>query len=153
MTLESSTAMVNRSTVALLFFGLLMLVLFAGCGGTPQPDPPTPPAPAPAPLSASNLNLIFVVSEDLAYATPGDVNRRTANLTDRGLQRTVLLASFLKTNVLGGENVTGIHVLEPMTHLQTAAEYPDMVPLETMQQFAAMNRVTLSYPGQQAITA
>ena len=147
--------MVNRSTAALLFFALLMLVLLAGCGGSAQPDPPTPPAPAPAsgPLSASNLNLIFVVSEDLAYATPGDVNRRTANLTDRGLQRSLLLASFLKKNILGGNNVTGIHVLEPMTHLQTAAQYPDMVPLETMQQFAAMNRVTLSYPGQQAITA
>ncbi len=143
--------MVNRSAPVFLFFALLTLVVLAGCGGSAQPDPPTPPAPTP--LSASNLNLIFVVSEDLAYAAPGDLNPRTANLTDRGLQRSLLLASFLKTNVLGNTNVSGIYALEPMTHLQTSAHYPDMVALETMQQFAAMNQVTLSYPGQQAITA
>src|SRR5271156_5012710 len=101
MTMER-TSMINRSAPVLLFFTLLMIALLAGCGGSAQPDPPTPPTPAPGPLSASNLNLIFVVSEDLAHATPGDMNFRTANLTSRGLQRSLLLASFLKTSVLGG---------------------------------------------------
>lgn len=135
--------MVNRPAPVLLFFALLTLVLHAGCGGSAQPDPPAPPAPAP--LSASNLNLIFVASEELAYAAPGDIDRTTANLTDRGLQRSLLLASFLKKNVLGKENVSAIYTLQPMTHLQTTGHYPDMVPLETMQQFAAMNQITLSY--------
>ncbi|MGD0697833.1 MAG: putative Ig domain-containing protein, partial [Terriglobia bacterium] len=61
----------------------------------------------PAPLSADNINLIFVVSEDLAYQASGDVNPLTANLTSQGLQRSLLMAPFLQQNVLGGENVTG----------------------------------------------
>jgi len=143
--------MVNRS-VAVLLFALLTLC-FAGCGGSAQPDPPTPPAPAPSPLRAGNVNLIFVVSEDLRYAAPGDIDHRTANLTDRGLQRTLSLASFLKSNVLGGKNVSAIYALEPMTHLQTAAHYPDMVPLETIQQFVVMNRITLAYENLAPVTA
>ena len=100
----------------------------------------------PAALSASNINLIFVVSEDVAYQASGDVNPLTANLTSQGLQRSLLLAPFLQQNVLGGENVTGIYALEPMTHLQTTATgyYPDMVALETIQQFALLNQITLS---------
>jgi len=46
--------------------------------------------------------------------------------------------------VLGMQNVTEIYALEPMTHLQTANNYPDMVGLETIQQFAMLNQVTLS---------
>jgi len=114
----------------------LALALLSGCGVTSQPTP--------APLSATNLNLIFVVSEDLAYQTSGDVNPQTANLTDRGLQRTLLMGAFLKQHVLGGNNVTGIYALEPMTHLQTASNYPDMGGLETIQQFAMLNQVTIS---------
>jgi hypothetical protein len=100
----------------------------------------------PAPLSADNINLIFVVSEDLAYQASGDVNPLTANLTSQGLQRSLLMAPFLQQNVLGGENVTGIYALEPMTHLQTTTTgyYPDMVALETIQQFALLNHITLS---------
>jgi hypothetical protein len=100
----------------------------------------------PVPLSADNINLIFVVSEDLAYQASGDVNPLTANLTSQGLQRSLLMASFLQQNVLGGENVTGIYALEPMTHLQTTTTgyYPDMVALETVQQFALLNQITLS---------
>lgn len=143
--------MLNRPAPVLLFFVLLTLVLLAGCGGSAQPDPPIPPAPAP--LSASDLNLIFVVSEDLAYAAPGDINRTTANLTNRGLQRTLLLASFLEKNVLGNKNVSAIYALEPMTHLQTSAQYPDMVPVETIQQFAVMNQITLSCENLPPITA
>src|ERR1022692_1352335 len=109
-----------------------------GCGGSAT-APPTP-----APLSAGNLNLIFVVSEDLAYQASGDVNPKTANLTNQGLQRSLLMATFLQQQVLGTQNVTGIYALEPMTHLQTANNYPDMVGLETIQQFAMLNQITLS---------
>ena len=118
-------------------FLVLALTLLTGCGGSP--DPPTP-----APLSAGNVNLIFVVSEDLAYQAPGDVNPKTANLTNQGLQRSLLTATFLQQKVLGMQNVTEIYALEPMTHLQTANNYPDMVGLETIQQFAILNQVTLS---------
>jgi hypothetical protein len=114
----------------------LALALLSGCSVTSQPTP--------APLSATSLNLIFVVSEDLAYQAPGDVNPDTANLTNRGLQRSLLMGTFLKQHVLGGNNVTGIYALEPMTHLQTASNYPDMVALETIQQFAMLNQVTIS---------
>src|ERR1019366_8802423 len=75
---------------------------------------------------------------------PGDINARTANLTNQGLQRSLLMATFLNQQVLGGKNVTGIYALEPMTHLQTANDYPDMVGLETIQQFAMLNQITLS---------
>ncbi|MGC2112197.1 MAG: hypothetical protein WA655_21945 [Candidatus Korobacteraceae bacterium] len=98
-------------------------------------------------MSASNINLVFVVSEDLAYNAAGDVNPTTANLTSQGLQRSLLMGSFLQTQVLGSQNVTAIYALEPMTHLQTINDYPDMVGLTTMQQFAALNRVTMSGPG------
>ena len=100
----------------------------------------------PTALSADNINLIFVVSEDVAYQASGDVNPLTANLTSQGLQRSLLMAPFLQQNVLGGENVTGIYALEPMTHLQTTTTgyYPDMVALETIQQFALLNHITLS---------
>jgi hypothetical protein len=113
-----------------------------GCGGSAT-APPTP-----APLSAGNLNLIFVVSEDLAYQASGDVNPKTANLTNQGLQRSLLMATFLQQQVLGTQNVTGIYALEPMTHLQTASNYPDMAAPETIQQFALLNQITLSAPGQ-----
>ena len=55
-----------------------------------------------APLSANNINLIFVVSEDLALdQASGDVNPSTANLTNQGLQRSLLMAPFLQQAVLG----------------------------------------------------
>ena len=98
------------------------------------------------PLSADNINLIFVVSEDLAYQDQalGDVSPSTANLTNKGLQRSLLLAPFLQ-EVLGMNNVTGIYALEPMTHLQTTptGNYPDMAALETIQQFALLNQISL----------
>jgi beta-lactam-binding protein with PASTA domain len=98
----------------------------------------------PVPLSAANLNLIFVVSGDLAYQAPGDVNPQTANLTNQGLNRSLLMATYLRQNVLGSANVTSIYALEPMTHLQTASNYPDMAALETIQQFALLNHITIS---------
>jgi hypothetical protein len=102
-----------------------------------------------APLSANDINLIFVVSEDLAFQdqASGDVNPSTANLTNKGLQRSLLMAPFLQQAVLGMNNVTGIYALEPMTHLQTTLKgtYPDLVALETVQQFDMLNQITLSY--------
>lgn len=102
----------NKSNAVLLLFLALALTLLAGCGGSAAPNSPVPLTPAP--LSANNLNLIFVVSEDLAYSAPGDINPNTANLTNQGLQRSLLMGTFLKQNVLGGSNVTSIYALEPM---------------------------------------
>ncbi|HXZ87856.1 MAG TPA: hypothetical protein VEF07_04755 [Candidatus Binataceae bacterium] len=113
-----------------------------GCSASFASDA-TPP-PIPAPLSPDNINLIFVVSEDLAYKAPGDVNPTTANLTNRGLQRSLRMAKFLRRQVLGKKNVTGVYVLEPMTHLQPAGGHPDIVSPETIQQFALLNQITLS---------
>jgi hypothetical protein len=97
----------------------------------------------PAPLGADNVNLIFVVSEDLAYNSDGDVDPATANLTNQALQRSLLMAPFLQERVLGNKNATGIYALEPMTHLQTANNYPDMAGLESIQQFAMLNQITV----------
>src|ERR1035438_9969193 len=128
----------NKDTVVPSLFLALALTLLAGCGSS-QPAPP-----APAPLSAGNVNLIFVASEDLAYQDFGDMNPSTANLTNRALQRSLLTATFLQQKVLGMQNASEIYALEPMTHLQTANNYPDMVALETIQQFAMLNQITLS---------
>lgn len=132
----------NKGTVVWLLFLVLAMTLLAGCGNSFSPNSSEPPTPAS--LSADNLNLIFVVSEDLAHQASGDVNPSTANLTSQGLQRSLLMATFLQQKVLGMQNVTGIYALEPMTHLQTANNYPDMVGLETIQQFAMLNQITLS---------
>src|SRR5208283_170599 len=118
---------------------VIALTLLAGCGGRSGSSSYTP-----APLNARNINLIFVVSDDLAYNASGDINPSTANLTNQGLQRSLLMAAYLKQQVLGTQNVTGIYTLEPMTHLQTANNYPDMVAIWSIQQFALLNQVTLS---------
>ena len=124
---------------------VLALALLEGCGSSSRP--------ATAPLNASNLNLIFVASEDLSYHAAGDVNLSTANLTNQGLQRSLLMGTFLHEQVLGGSNVTSIYALEPMTHLQTANNYPDMVALETIQQFAMLNQISLSDGNNPSFTA
>ncbi len=131
---------IQRSTVVTLVFLVLDLMLLAGCGGNSIPSPlPNEPGP----LDRRNVNLIFVVSEDLAYHEAGDVNASTANLTNRGLQRALRMTTFLQQSVLGSNNVTSIYALAPMTHLQTADQYPDMVPLETVEQLAMLNQTTL----------
>ncbi len=135
-------AITNKTAPVLTLLLVLALILLAGCGGAARPDPPAPPTPAP--LSASNVNLIFVVSEDLAYHASGDLDPMTANLSSQGLQRSLLLATYLQQQVLGKKNVTSIYALAPMTHLQTANQYPDMVAPETIQQFALLNQITLS---------
>ena len=122
---------------------ILALMLLAGCGGDSETT---------GPLSADNINLIFVVSPDLANDPLGDINPTTANLNNQGLQRSLLMGTYLKERLLGTNNVTGISVLEPMTHLQTLNNYPDMAAIGFIQQFALLNQITLlgttanSYP-------
>lgn len=98
-------------------------------------------------LSADNINLIFVVSPDLAYSTAGDNNSETANLSDQGLQRSLLMAPYLKQQVLGGKNVNSIYTISPMSHLQTTSNYPDMAAIGFIQQFALLNQITLHVDG------
>src|SRR5271170_3199119 len=141
----------SKTRFAPLVFAIFALILLAGCGGSAAPDPPAPPAPAP--LSTSNVNLIFVVSEDVAYHALGDINPKTANLTNQGLQRSLRMASFLQQEVLGDKNVSAIYAVVPMTHPQTANQYPDMVGLETIEQFAMLNQITLSHAGDSPIPA
>jgi hypothetical protein len=94
------------------------------------------------------INLIFVVSEDLAYQSSGDVNPNTANLTSQGLERSLLTGTYLH-QLVGATSVNGIYVLAPATHLQTANSYPDMAAAEAVEQFALLTPVTMStiYPG------
>ncbi|MBW4056078.1 MAG: hypothetical protein HIU83_11895 [Proteobacteria bacterium] len=120
-------------------FLILALTLLAGCGGNSSPGTTA--------LSANNVNLIFVVSPDLAYNTPGDIQPDTANLTSQGLNRSLQMASYLKHQVLGERNATRIYTLQPMSHLQTANNYPDMTAITYIQQFAMLNQITLTGAG------
>ena len=86
----------NKSWLVLLM-GML-ICSFSGCGGGSSGDSAPPTV---APLSARNINLIFVVSPDLAYHAPGDVAPSTANLTDQGLQRSLLMPTYLKAGGAG----------------------------------------------------
>lgn len=132
------------------FFLSFAVVLLAGCGGSSKPV--VPATASPAPVAAGNVNLIFVVSPDIEFQAPGDVSETTGNLTIQGLQRSLLMAPFLQEQVLGNNNVTGIYALEPMSHLQTAGNYPDMAAIESIQQFAMMNTDTLQFnPGQSTL--
>ena len=115
------------------FFLIFTIMLLAGCDGGSD-------SKTTAPLSTDNINLIFMVSPDLAYQTTGDINPDTANLSNQGLQRSLLMATYLKEEMLGGSNVTAIYTLAPMTHRQTANEYPDMAAIEYIQQFALLNQ-------------
>lgn len=114
---------------------MLVLAQLAGCGSDSSSS---------TALSTNNVNLIFVVTPDLAYNTPGDVQSDTANLTSQGLNRSLQMASYLKQQVLGGNNVTGIYTISPMSHLQTANNYPNMAAIGFIQQFALLNQMTLT---------
>jgi hypothetical protein len=118
----------------------------AGCGDGSDSN-------SVAPLRADNVNLIFVTSPDLAYQTPGDVDPDTANLTAQGLQRSLMMATYLKNQVLGGENVDKIYTISPMSHLQTANNYPDMSAIGFIQQFALLNQTTLPVDATDTYTA
>jgi hypothetical protein len=133
----------NMKRIIVVWSMLLMLALtlLAGCAGSSGSSPNTN-----APLSAGNINLIFVVSPDLANDPLGDIDQDTANLTNQGLQRSLRMAPYLKQQVLGGNNVTGIYALAPMTHLQNANKYsniPDMTAIGFIQQFALLNQINL----------
>ena len=119
----------------LVFVMGMLIFSLSGCGGGSSQTP--------APMSAGNINLIFVVSPDLANDPLGDINPTTANLSNQGLQRSLLIGTYLKQQVLGAMNVTGIYALEPMTHLQTAHNYPDMAAIGFIQQFALLNQITI----------
>jgi ABC-type transport system substrate-binding protein len=68
----------KRISVVWSLFLILALALLAGCAGSSGSN-------TSAALSSDNINLIFVVSPDLAYQTPGDIKPDTANLTNQGL--------------------------------------------------------------------
>jgi hypothetical protein len=123
----------EKISVARMLFLVLTLTLLAGCGGGSNSSP----------LSADNINLIFVVTPDLANDPLGDINTNTGNLSNQGLQRSLLMATYLKQQLLGSNNVTRIYALAPMTHLQTANNYPDMAAIGFIQQFALLNRQTV----------
>ncbi len=95
------------------------------------------------PLSEENINLIFVIPPDLANDPLGDIQQDTANLNNQGLQRSLLMGSFLKHDLLGPQNVTAIFTLVPMTHLQTENNYPDMASIGFIEQFALLNQITV----------
>lgn len=126
----------NRIPAVRSLLLILALTLFTGCGGSFGSN-------STAPLDAKNVNLIFVSSPDLAYQAPGDIQPDTANLTSQGLNRSLMMATYLKHQVLGGNNVTSIYTLSPMTHLQTVNNYPDMTAVGYIQQFALLNQETL----------
>lgn len=124
----------------LLFLNIFSILCLSGClFGASNGN---------GPVNAENINLIFAVSSDLAYNELGDINPDTANLTSQGLQRSLRMATYLKNNILGGKNVTSIYALSPMTHLQTANNYPDMTAIGSIQQFALLNQNTVAIPPQ-----
>lgn len=128
---------VTRLPILRSLLPILVLTIFTACANDSASN-------SPLPLDDKNVNLIFVASPDLAYQAPGDISPDTANLTSQGLQRSLMMASYLKQQVLGGQNVTGIYTLEPMTHLQTAHNYPDVAAIGYIQQFALLNQHTRS---------
>ena len=72
-----------------LFFGAIFLVgCVSGHSFAPLVGNPNPPA-------AGNLNLVFIVSEDMAFNTAGDIDPATANLTNSGLERALMMDTFL----------------------------------------------------------
>jgi hypothetical protein len=128
---------IKKNGTCLWIMLLLFNLLFAGCSQSSSSHESLP-------LNSQNLNLIFVVSPDLAYQGKGDINPETANLSSQGLQRSLLMATYLKQKVLGGNNVTSIYALQPNTHLQTENDYPDMASYGYIQQFALLNQITLN---------
>jgi hypothetical protein len=128
---------VRSSALLILAASICLSVAVAGCGDSDNTSPSR--------LSSANINLIFVVSQDLGH-NDGDIDLDTANLNTRGLQRVISLATYLHSTLLNQASVNGIYVLEPATHLQTANNYPDLVPLEAVEQFAVLNQYSIDSP-------
>ncbi len=142
MSSQTESAITTRNVLAaralVLLFQLTVSLVLIGCRSLQST-----PSAAPAALSEQNINLIFVASPDLANQGLGDVQADTANLTPQGLNRSLLIASYLKQQVLGAKNVTSIYALAPMTHLQTSNHYPDMTAVGYIQPFGLLNQETL----------
>lgn len=124
-----------RTAFAILF---ALSIVLSGCGGA-STDDAGPTAYAASSLNSADVNLVFVVTPDLKNNN-GDINEKTANLTSQGLRRAMKLAIWLRDSLLNSADAKGIYALEPTTHLQTEAGYPDMVPLEFIEQFAMVNQ-------------
>jgi hypothetical protein len=139
--------LMKKRSVILPLFTALAFALLTGCSSS------TPVRETTALLSANDLNLVFVVSPDVDHQTQGDVDSTTGNLTSQGLQRSLRMATYLKQQLLGTNNVTGIYTLAPMTHLQTAGKYPDMAAIGFIQQFALLNRNALPLSTDSTYTA
>ncbi|MFO1414790.1 MAG: hypothetical protein U1F10_12960 [Burkholderiales bacterium] len=114
----------------------LALALLGACGGGGGSG-------VAPPLSPADVNLVFVVTPDVAHDPAGDVNPATGDLNARGLQRSVHMASFLKMAVLGGHEAASIAALSPATHPQTGASLPFLAALGNVQQFALLNHTTI----------
>jgi hypothetical protein len=140
------SAIFHWPNLRLIFAVAIVLSLaVSGCAinsstGKTYGETTVPTAPA---LRPTDTNLIFVVTPDLDHNT-GDINPKTANLTNQGLQRALKLATYLHTTLLNSANVNGIYALEPATRMQGG--YPDMVPLETIEQFAILNEYSENAP-------
>lgn len=144
----------NRQIIKSILFSLIVLA-FIGCGSSSvsQNNTTVSGQTSVAPLNPANVNYVFVVSPDLKYNTSGDIDPNTANLTPQGLNRSLTLASYLQQSVLGNQNVTAIYALQPMSHLQTSNNYPDMAGIEFIQQFAMLNQMTLPIQPSGTLTA
>lgn len=123
--------MSNKSTWFLshLFSFLLSIVFLTSC--------------TTATNDKNSIHLVFVVAPDIAYQTTGDIQPDTANLTNQGLNRSLMMASYLKDEVLQSDSLQAIYALSPMTHLQTLNNYPNMTPLAYIQHFALLNQTSL----------
>lgn len=58
------------------------------------------------PLSEKNVHIIFLIPPDLANDPFGDINPETANLNNQGLQRSLLMGTYLKQYLPERSNVT-----------------------------------------------
>ena len=141
---SESSASIKKLLASLalfLIYSLTVTMFLTGCSDNQTPQ--SIASNSPAALSDKNINLIFVTSPDLAYQALGDIQPDTANLTNQGLNRSLMMATYLKLQVLGANNVTSIYALSPITHLQTSNNYPDITAIGYIQQFALLNQQTL----------
>ena len=116
----------------------LSLSLLSGCGGTSRTNAPVS---NPGQLIAANLNLIFVVSPDVAYQTSGDVDPRTANLTIRAAS---VASNCDVPSKAGAGDKERQRNLRARAHDPFATRPVILGGARAIQQFALMNQTTLS---------